>query len=199
MDILVFDEHTLFAEALVKALGRWYVAAPPVSSVEELSTSLEALNPNVVIAHLSSGDLDELAPFLRLTDRHEGIRFVVVVPAGNRTVADLSVQAGIAGYLTSGCHLSELRLAIETVRSGDMYLTSALRTNTDQRRLSPSVPFTRCQRRVLHLRQDGLSNREIALRLGCCVKSVERLFWSIRGKLGLRSARDVNWLDIESS
>ena len=93
---------------------------------------------------------------------------------------NLHLEAGAAGYIMKDAPASQLLYAIETVRKGERYLSpnvlkkvvdgyvkNSNRPQTSYDRLTPS------ERDILKLLAEGLTVKEIAVRLDRSVKTVE--------------------------
>lgn len=108
---------------------------------------------------------------------------------------DAALRLGAAGYVLKTAPIAELLVAVRSAAAGGMHFGVRPR--------DASPPMSRRERDVVRLVSDGLSNDEIATRLGISPKTVEshlrRLFerhgLASRTELATRALRD-GWLDL---
>jgi DNA-binding NarL/FixJ family response regulator len=168
----------------------------------------------------TAGDLDEAAPFLdvdavdvllldlrlgsdfglrALQERTSALPAVVVVTSYDYPqYVEAALRLGAAGYVLKTAPIAELLDAIRAAAAGR--LAFGVRPGAPATRLSPR------EREVVAAVVDGLSNDEIAARLGIAPKTVEshlrRLFERLevasRTELATRALRE-GWLDIPAA
>ncbi len=104
-------------------------------------------------------------------------------------------EAGISGYVTRDASLDDLAATIESVARGEMpcspgVAATLLRRVTSlaaQQDVQPAdVPLTRRELQILHLIDEGLSNKEIAERLFIEVATVKNHVHNILEKLNVQ-------------
>jgi DNA-binding NarL/FixJ family response regulator len=95
-----------------------------------------------------------------------------------------ALKAGARGYLLKDVPASEIVDAIRDVHAGKSHLTPAV---ADQvaRRLT-TADLTPRERQVLRLMAEGLSNKELAGRLGFAETTAEKHVGGVLHKLGAR-------------
>jgi two-component system NarL family response regulator len=198
--VMLVDDH-----ALVRSAVRQAVSAPDIEVVGEASTADEALllapqlNPDVLLLDLNLpgasgfGLLRELAPRLPST------RIVMLTISNDRRDLLDAVRNGAAGYLTKDLSPDALQRAVRGIRSGDLAMSRAMAaeviqhlataTNrpagSESRSDLPGVSVR--EEEVLALLADGLTDREIAERLGISPRTVETHVGSLLNKLGVRN------------
>ena len=108
------------------------------------------------------------------------------------------LKAGASGYVLKESAFSELIAAINTVLSGEVFLSSKItRIVIDdyvQDRTGgglQSAPLTERENEVLKLIGDGKSSKEIALLLELSVKTVDACRRRIMAKLNIDSVADL--------
>jgi two-component system NarL family response regulator len=198
--VMLVDDH-----ALVRSAVRQAVSASDIEVVGEASTADEALllapqlNPDVLLLDLNLpgasgfGLLRELAPRLPST------RIVMLTISNDRRDLLDAVRNGAAGYLTKDLSPDALQRAVRGIRSGDLAMSRAMAaeviqhlataTNrpagSESRSDLPGVSVR--EEEVLALLADGLTDREIAERLGISPRTVETHVGSLLNKLGVRN------------
>jgi DNA-binding NarL/FixJ family response regulator len=102
-----------------------------------------------------------------------------------------AVKAGASGYVLKGAGAGELVNVIRSVHAGDVYVAPALAwgmlRELQTPRTSPYDELTDREREVLELVAEGLSNHEVAERLGLAEKTIKHYMTNILGKLHVRS------------
>ncbi|GGM71706.1 response regulator [Dactylosporangium sucinum] len=193
--VLVADDQPAVRAGLVLILD----AAPGVEVVGEAADGAEAvdralaLRPDVVVMDLRMPRVDGIAATRRLVEA--GLTGVLVL-----TTFDLdeyvfgALRAGAAGFLLKDASAADLVTAVRTVARGDGIVAPAvtrriLATFAGPAAVTPlSVEsLTDREREVLACLGDGLSNAEIAGRLGIAEATTKTHVSRILSKLGLRS------------
>ncbi|MEU1309597.1 response regulator transcription factor [Streptomyces cinnamoneus] len=166
---------------------------------EEAVRLARELRPDLVLMDVQMPRLDGVSATARITAEH--LADVLVL-----TTFDLdeyvfgALRAGAAGFLLKDSEAADLVAAVRTVARGEGLISPAV-----TRRLiaefarptpvrSPNAPdpavldvLTRREREVLACVGEGLSNAEVALRLGMAEATVKTHVSRLLGKLELRS------------
>ncbi|MDR2308792.1 MAG: response regulator transcription factor [Paucimonas sp.] len=141
----------------------------------------EKLKPDIVVLDMS-GELDSRLALEELFLRAPGSRVLMFSARSELEHVMSCLQLGAHGFLHKNATVSELELALQTLRGGGQYLSStvlpmvigqALKHN---RRRSPSqvqTPLTKRQLEILRLIARGETTRSIADGLGLSIKTVE--------------------------
>ena len=180
--IILADDHALVRAGLVKLLE----FMPGVVVVGEASDGLQMLamvevcKPHLVLMDIAMPGLNGLEAAARLQKSDPGIQVIILSMHQEDQYVRQALRSGARGYLLKDSAPLELQLAIQAVMRGDTYLSPAvtrgvvsdyaqrLRSEEEQ-----EVPLSPRQREVLQLIAEGLSTKEIALRLDLSVKTVE--------------------------
>jgi DNA-binding NarL/FixJ family response regulator len=190
--IIIVDDHPLFRAALRQTL-----AASDDTRIEEagdliaLNAALESdrecdlvlLDLNVPGAHGFSG-------LLLLRAQYPELPVMVISAVEDVKVIRRTFELGAAGYLTKSVGPAEIRAAIDTVLSGEIFVPDgvSLGTADDQAELIGRLAtLTPQQIRVLMMLSDGLMNKQIAYELSISEATVKAHVSSILQKLGVDS------------
>jgi DNA-binding NarL/FixJ family response regulator len=168
--VLLVDDHAV----LRAGLGQLLDAVPDItvvaaaSSGEEALELVERLQPDVVLMDLSMPGISGIEATRAITTRWPAVRVVALTSFGDRDTVVRSVDAGAVGYLVKDTDPEDVIKAVHQAARGEsplspMAATALLRARS-ARALLPSL--TARERDVLALLAGGLSNREIARRLG---------------------------------
>jgi DNA-binding NarL/FixJ family response regulator len=190
--IVIVDDHPLFRAALRQTL-----AAAEDTRIEEagdlvaLGAALEAdrecdlvlLDLNVPGAHGFSG-------LLLLRAQYPDVPVMIISAVEDVKVIRRTFELGAAGYLTKSVGPPEIRAAIDTVLSGDIFVPEGVSLGTEDEQaelIGRLASLTPQQIRVLMMLSDGLMNKQIAYELSISEATVKAHVSSILQKLGVDS------------
>ncbi|WP_456640336.1 response regulator [Bradyrhizobium sp. USDA 10063] len=198
--ISLVDDHPVVI-AGIRALLQ---AAPEVELVGEANTAAAGLkvicecSPDIAVIDLSLPDMSGMELARRVSKDCPEVKIVVLTVHEDRAYVHPVFEAGARGYLLKRSAGDELLRAIRTVRKGETYLDPAIAEKASMAVLhSLSVTgndggeLSRREEDVLRLVAQGLSNKQIAGRLGVSIKSVETYKARASEKKGLRSRADI--------
>lgn len=191
--VMIVEDQTAIREMLVQ-----FVAAMPefdvvaeAGDVENALRLAAAGKPRIVVLDwmLLGGMGLEFLRAVRIDPPPH-----VLVFSANTT--DLAVREALAsgarGYLEKTASFSEFTAALRAISAGQTYLGPAI-TRSVRRiirqpgKVDTNMELSAREREVLRFLADGLSSKEIALRLGLSVRTVENHRASIMRRTGLRS------------
>jgi DNA-binding NarL/FixJ family response regulator len=112
--------------------------------------------------------------------------------------AERALRAGAKGYITKNQASSQVKLAIQTVLAGDVYLSPQM-TNRVLRRMSKGgeakatgvAALTDRELEVFRLLGCGRNSREIAEEIGLGDATINSYRFRIREKLGIRNSAEL--------
>ena len=181
ISILLADDHVLLRAGVRALLDK----VPGVAVVAEAGdgreaiAQVEAVHPDVVLLDIALPVLNGLEALARITKGFPKTRVVVLTMYANEEYVLKAMRSGAAGYLLKNATAAELKFALETVRSGQTYISpSVAKAVADYVRRSgqsddPLGQLTRRQREILQLIAESQSTKEIADTLKISVKTVE--------------------------
>lgn len=191
--VAIVDDHPIVRQGLRAALR----VLPDLNLTGEASDGREAiavvaaLQPDVVLMDLVMPEMDGVAATAAIKRDHPQIRIIALTTFSEAELVLGALQAGADGFLLKDVEIGELSAAIRAVHDGQPYLhpeaTRHLLNVTARPQTVPSTPLTQREQTVLSLVAHGLTNREIARRLGITDKTVSVHVSNLLGKLGLTS------------
>ena len=180
--VLLADDHLLVRAGIRSLLA----GLPGVVVVAEASNWREVLQlvpmhqPNVVLMDIMMPELNGLDATARIVAKHPDVRVVILSMNSSEEYVLQSLRAGAVGYVLKEANVAEFELAIRSVARGEKYLTPAVSKHLvagllqrGDRSAGSLERLTPRQREVLQLVAEGGTTKEIAMKLGLGVKTVE--------------------------
>jgi DNA-binding NarL/FixJ family response regulator len=191
--IIIVDDHPLFRAALRQTLA----AGDPAILVEEagdlaaLNAALEAdRDCDMVLLDLNMPGARGFSGLLLLRAQYPDVPVMIISAVDESFVIRRAFELGAAGYLHKSVGPPDIRRAIETVLSGEVYVPEGtdLAVKDEHsglmQRLSSLTPQ---QVRVLMMLSDGLMNKQIAYELSISEATVKAHVSAILQKLDVDS------------
>lgn len=203
--ILLADDHAVLREGLAMLID----AQPDMDVVAQARSGREAsrlccsLSPDVIVLDISMPDMDGPATAEYIATNCSSTRILALTRHADNGYLRRMLSAGAAGYVLKRTAADALIHAIRTVAAGGVYVDASLMSTLVPQVLGrpggdlpdsskkPSVALSDREDQVLRAIAWGLSNKEVATRLGLSVKTVESYKASALQKLGLRTRADI--------
>lgn len=199
--VVIVDDHQLFRAGVRAELSEACTvvgeAATPAAAVAVIAASA----PDVVLldVHLPDGGGVAVLDGLRETGAMPPVLALSVSDATEDVVP--MIRAGALGYVTKTIETTELLHALRTIAAGDAYFSPRLAGfvleafSADSRprpiELGTLEALTPREREVLHHLARGYAYKQIAIRLGISVRTVESHVGAVLRKLQLSSRHEV--------
>jgi two-component system, NarL family, nitrate/nitrite response regulator NarL len=192
IDVLIVAEIPLYREGIARALalGNSVRVVGTATGLQEALARVKDLQPQVVLVDFA------------LSESHDTVRAIseaypdtrVVALAVSDTEADVitCAESGAAGYVPKDGSLEDIEAVVESVTRGEALCTPKIaasllrRVGTLAAELHgppPNVSLTSREAEVAALVDEGLSNKEIAERLGIAIPTVKNHVHNILDKL----------------
>jgi two-component system, NarL family, nitrate/nitrite response regulator NarL len=194
--VLLVDDHPIVREGIKAHLG----TRSGLLVVGEASTGQEALRkaretlPDVILMDITMPEMNGLEAIARLRSKAPHAKILVLTMHENSEYIAQSVRLGARGYLRKDTSPAELVRAIQAVHAGEVFLSAAAsRVVAEEFRrggaASPPAPplLSDREREVLVHIAEGLSNKEVADRLGIGVRTAETHRERLMRKLNIRT------------
>lgn len=162
-------------------------------TVDEALAQTRALRPHVVLLGLRFEDGSGIDACRRIRRESPDTHVIILTGEAEAMPVEEAVQAGAQGYLLKELEPSTLSQAIVDVANGKAVLAPGVAgrvLDALQRRGGPaSAPLESLsaqEQRVLALITDGLTNRQVAQRLGLTENTVKNYLTNVFDKLQVR-------------
>ncbi|HEX6089621.1 MAG TPA: response regulator transcription factor [Gemmatimonadales bacterium] len=203
ISVLLIEDNRLLREGISAALASqpdFSVRATPPPREKVLRQVREA-PPHVALLDSALGDQDSLRLLAGIRKASPATRVIVMglLPAPQDVVE--FIEGGAAGFVMKDATIAEFHATIRAVANGASVLPSMLTATIfshvaeHAERHPPSArragAMTRRERQVVGLLGKGLSNKEIAARLGIGLHTVKSHVHNVLDKLALHSRLQV--------
>lgn len=196
------DDQAIFREGVAHAL----LASTNLTIVAEGETADDAIRMtgetalDVLLLEigLSGNGIETVRAIRHMKSK---VKIVVLTAADDEELVIGALRAGAHGYILKDIRGVDLMHAIESIHRGASYVTPALAsrllsrlvTQTRSGRLSTNkecidgIDLTSRERQVLGYLSEGLTNREVAAKLGLSVKTIKQHATLLFLKMGVRN------------
>ena len=137
-------------------------------------------DPDVILMDVSMPDMNGFEATRRVHQFNPDVKVLMLTMHDEEELVARCLEAGAAGYIMKDAPASQLFYAIETVYKGERYLSpNVLKKVMDgyvKNTNRPQTSYDRLtarEREILKLLAEGLTVKEIAVRLNLSVKTVE--------------------------
>jgi DNA-binding NarL/FixJ family response regulator len=193
--VLIADDHAIFAEALRLLLEKSYRVVGTVADGRALLSATTRLAPDVIVVDIGMPLLNGLDAAQRIRERMPKVKLVFLTMQDDPNLAAAAMEMGAAAFVLKHSAGSELLTAIEQVLHGGSYLTPKLRSDDwvtmKQRAKQFSKELTPRQREIVQLWAEGHSLKQIGAELNLSEKTVEFHKHHIMEVYNLKSNADL--------
>jgi len=204
--ILLVDDHKLIRDSWCFILNN----DPRFQIIGETSGGNEAVElarirkPQIVLMDVNMVPLNGFDATREIRKFSPGSKVIGISMYSMPAYAKRMLQMGAMGYVTKNSSKDEMFEAIVEVNNGRKYVCGevkdilALQELEDEGVRQPDMNIlSRREIEIVHLIREGLSSKEIALRLDVSLKTVEVHRYNILKKLGLKNTASlVNFINL---
>jgi DNA-binding NarL/FixJ family response regulator len=197
--ILIADDHPIFRHGLRQVIEQ----APHLKVVAEAPDGITAFErildarPDVAILDIDMPHEDGFAVVRRVRDNRLPVGVILLTMHNDELHFNEALDLGVRGYLVKDHAAADVITCINTIASGQDYISPALSTHLLNRarrarelaRQEPALArLTAAERRILRFLAEYKTSREIAGVLCVSVRTIENHRASMCAKLGLHGA-----------
>jgi DNA-binding NarL/FixJ family response regulator len=199
--ILIVEDNRLLRDGIAKMLD----GQPDIRVVDALGNSEHTLSritkrkPGIVLLDLGLRTRNSLQLVKFIRKSFTGMKVIVMDLVPMQTDIVMYVQAGVSAFILKDATMNDFLDTIRSVAGGETILPPQLTGSlfsqivdhavrgSSSSRLAESVRMTKRERQVIELIADGMTNKEIAIRLHLSPSTVKSHIHNILEKLALRS------------
>jgi DNA-binding NarL/FixJ family response regulator len=194
--ILVVDDHPVVRKGITSCLARHenLLIVGEAAEGEEALRKARELSPDVILLDIDMPQMSGLAVTEVLRKELPNVKVLILSMHSSSEFVLRIIQAGARGYVLKEANPDDLARAIEGVHAGEVFFSpevARVALNQFVRRDAEGDDsprqLTSREREVLIAIAEGLSNKEIACRLGVGVRTVETHRERIMRKLNIHS------------
>jgi len=199
--ILIVDDHPLVREGLIGLLAAQsdFVVCGEASGIAEARRVVAETKPDVAIIDLTLSDGNGVELIKELKAKCGRLKLLVLSMHDESLFAERALRAGAVGYVSKHEASRTIVQAVRTILSGKLYLSPNMTELVVQRAFiagadlgRPAVDrLTDREREVFELIGQGLSSRQIAVKLEVSPKTIETHREHIKDKLELTTGTEL--------
>ena len=193
--ILLADDHTMVRAGLRALLE----GMEGITVVAEAGNGREAVelarkhHPDIAVLDISMMEMNGIDAGVQIRTERPATRVLILSMHASQDFVHRALKSGVSGYLVKDAAPLELRMAIETLMRGEVYLSpriarhvvSGLVERTGGVGEAPLESLTARQREILQMLAEGKSTKAMAFLLGVSIKTVETHRASLMDRLGI--------------
>ncbi len=186
MNLLIIDDHQLFAEGL-KFLLKSIDTSIHTAYVKDAKDALLYLqknnSPDIILLDINLSGIHGFSLMQKFQEIK--IESPVLVMSSTKSVATarLAIESGASGFIPKSSDSTALISAVQTVLQGDIYNPASLYSTMGKEISSDSnsqvANITKRQKEILHLLSQGMLNKQIASELGISSNTVKAHLYEI--------------------
>jgi DNA-binding NarL/FixJ family response regulator len=193
--VLLADDHTLVRagiRALIETIEGAVIVAEADNGRDAVALA-RAHRPDLTVMDISMKELNGIEATLQIRADNPDARVLILSMHATEDFVRRSIRAGAVGYLVKDSAPLELRMAIEAIGRGEVYVSSRVSRHLVSAVDGRSRPgdnaldaLTPRQREILQLIAEGKSTKEIAFALSVSIKTVETHRAALMERLDIR-------------
>ena len=201
ISIVLADDHLIVRQGLHALLE----AEPDLNVIGQTGDGLEAvelvkrLNPDVAVLDLMMPGLNGLEVARQLSKMTPRTKIIILSMYDDEGFVLEALSNGVSAYVLKDTGSADLINAVREVICGHRYLSPSLTDRaidvyeqmTKQGTMDKYETLTTREREVLHLSAEGLTNNEIAHRLGISIRTAETHRSKLMHKLDVHTQADL--------
>lgn len=199
--IAIVDDHPLFREGVTRSLSEigGFEMVGEGATAQDAERLASTVRPDILLLDISmpGGGLAAVAGILA---GHPAQKIVMLTVSEANADVTMALNEGVRGYVLKGIGSRALADILRNVAAGESYLSPTLsaRLLSDLQSQKPTNgiadrlrQLTERQTEILRLVAEGLSNKEVALRLELQEKTVKHHMTGVLSKLNVRNRTEA--------
>lgn len=199
----VVEDHELLRAGIRAVLDREddIEVVGEAGTASEARRGLEQWRPHVMLIDPRLPDGDGLDLCREATDVAPNVRCLVLAPRADDELLTATIRSGAAGFLLTRTTVGELVRSVRVIAAGGSLIDPSLLGRLLERVRTggngPTAPdaalshLSPQERRLLDLLAEGLTNRQVAARMGLAEKTVKNYVSNLLRKLHMSSRTEA--------
>jgi DNA-binding NarL/FixJ family response regulator len=195
--VMIVDDHEVVRRGIAEVVDRTegMTVVAEAGTVREGIQRAALVKPQVMLVDLQLPDGTGIDILRSVAATLPDTRAVVLTSFDDDDALAAALEAGAAAYLLKSVHGAEIAQVIRSVAAGRTLLDERTLTRRRAGHDDPTADLTPSERKVVDLIGEGMSNREIADRLGVSEKTVKNHVTAVLAKMGLQRRTQVTaWI-----
>lgn len=199
--IAIVDDHPLFREGVTRSLSEigGFEMVGEGATAQDAERIVAMAQPDILLLDISMPG-GGLAAISNILADHPAQKIVMLTVSEANADVTRALNAGVRGYVLKGVGSRALADILRNVAAGESYLSPMLsaRLLSDLESLQPANrmaerlrQLTGRQTEILRLVAEGLSNKEVALRLHLQEKTIKHHMTGVLSKLNVRNRTEA--------
>jgi len=201
--VVLADDHPVVRAGLksvIEKSGREITVVREAANGKEVLRIAENNGVDVFLLDIEMPFLNGLETAERLIKKDPKTKIIILSLHDARIYVDRAVRAGVKGYILKESATEDVIKAIEEVHRGRFFLSPAISKYivdgflgkiSDKKTKPASDGLTNREREILQLIGEGLTNKEIALRLNIFLNTVQAHRRNLMQKLDIHKQADL--------
>ncbi len=194
--VMLVDDHTMVRKGLATFL-KIFDELLLVGEAENGRAAIKLCNevkPDVILMDMVMPDMDGATATSMIRQKHPQVQILVLTSFKEGELIKKALEAGAIGYLLKDVSADDLARAIRSAHVGRATLSpEAAQSLVETTNLppAPGLDLTEREREVLVLMVEGLSNSQIAAKLGVSSSTIKSHVSNVLSKLGVTSRTEA--------
>lgn len=199
--VLIVDDSAVAREGVAAIIGRdsRFMLCGSALNYQEANELLEKEKPDLLVIEPFLANRDGIFLIKELAQRFSGTRILAISKQPEAVYAERALRAGASGYWMKNGTAGELIHAIETVLSGELYVSPRIALLAVHKLVGRPLPngsrvdaLTDRELHVFALVGAGFGTGRIAKELGLSPRTIETYHEHIKLKLGYTNAKALH-------
>ncbi len=186
MNLLIIDDHQLFAEGLkflLESINTSIHTAHVKDAKDALVYLQENNSPDIILLDINLPGINGFSLMQKFQEIKIASPVLVISATESAATARLAIESGASGFIPKSSDSTALISAVQTVLKGDIYNPVSLYSDIEEEiSTDPKMKrahITKRQKEILHLLSQGLLNKQIASELGISSNTVKAHLYEI--------------------
>lgn len=178
MNIILFDDHELFAKSLEYAMKKYVTSFTTYVSPENIENILLEERPNIILMDIRLGDYNGLEVAKKVLSQYPDMKIIFLSGYNLTEYHNEAIKMGAKGFINKNVGISEFVEKVNLVASGGTIFPEHDKN---------IEPLSKREKEVLQLAAEGLKQQEIAEKLFISRRTVNNHIQTINEKFFVTS------------